>query len=107
MSTARDRHRRRELAGRFAARALCVLFVFQMLLAVFGDRGLIAMQAARRDEAALRDRVAAMRREHVELQARIRRLREDPSAVEEIARRELGLIKPGEVVFILRDLPAQ
>ena len=29
-----------------------------------------------------------------------RRLREDPTAIEELARRELGLIKPGEKVFI-------
>ena len=107
MSTARDRHRRRELAGRIAARALCVLFVFQMLLAVFGDRGLLALQAARRDEEALRARIEAMRQENLELRNQARRLREDPSAIEEIARRELGLIKPGEVVFILRDLPAQ
>ena len=34
-----------------------------------------------------------------------RRLREDPAAIEEIARRELGLIKPGERVFILKDVP--
>ena len=33
-----------------------------------------------------------------------RRLREDPAAIEEQARRELGLIKPGEVLFIVKDL---
>ena len=33
-----------------------------------------------------------------------RRLREDPSAIEEQARRELGLIKPGEVLFIVKDI---
>ena len=35
-----------------------------------------------------------------------RRLREDPAAIEEIARRELGLIKRGERVFIVKDLPS-
>ena len=35
----------------------------------------------------------------------VRRLTEDPSAIEEIARRELGLIRPGERVFIIKDLP--
>ena len=35
----------------------------------------------------------------------IRRLREDPSAVEELAREELGLIKDGELLIILRDTP--
>ncbi|MGE3405088.1 MAG: septum formation initiator family protein [Vicinamibacterales bacterium] len=33
-----------------------------------------------------------------------RRLREDPSAIEDIARRELGLIRPGEKLFILKDI---
>ena len=28
-----------------------------------------------------------------------------PAAIEEVARRELGLIKPGEKVFIIKDLP--
>jgi cell division protein FtsB len=32
-----------------------------------------------------------------------RRLREDPSAIESVARRDLGLIKPGEKVFIVKD----
>ena len=35
----------------------------------------------------------------------IRRLREDPSAVEELAREELGLMKDGELLIILRDMP--
>jgi cell division protein FtsB len=33
-----------------------------------------------------------------------RRLRDDPAAIEEQARRELGLIKPGEVLFIIKDI---
>jgi cell division protein FtsB len=40
----------------------------------------------------------------VRLREEARRLREDPTAVEEIARRELGLIKPGERLFIVKDL---
>ena len=29
----------------------------------------------------------------------------DPEALEEIARKDLGLIKPGEKLFIIRDAP--
>ena len=36
----------------------------------------------------------------------IRRLREDPAAVEELARDELGLIKDGELLIIMRDTPS-
>ena len=31
--------------------------------------------------------------------------RNDPTALEELARKDLGLIKPGEKLFILRDVP--
>ena len=40
------------------------------------------------------------------LAAEITRLREDPQAVEELAREELGLLKDGELLVILRDVPA-
>jgi len=76
-------------------------------MAVVGDRGLLALQAARRDLDALGAQVAALRSENLALQRRIRRLREDPAAIEELARRELGLIKPGEIVFTIREIPAQ
>jgi hypothetical protein len=36
---------------------------------------------------------------------RARRYREDPATLEELARRDLGFIKPGEKLFIIRDLP--
>ena len=43
--------------------------------------------------------------ENAKLRETARRLKDDPSAIEEIARRELGLIKPGERVFIVKDVP--
>ena len=48
---------------------------------------------------------AGQRAENAKLRDQARRLREDPTAMEEIARRELGLIKPGERVFIVKDIP--
>ena len=42
--------------------------------------------------------------DNAELREMARRLREDPAAIEEQARRELGLIKPGEVLFIVKDI---
>jgi cell division protein FtsB len=70
-----------------------------------GDRGLLAMLRARQEYDALSASIARQRAENARLRDTARRLREDPSAIEEIARRELGLIKPGERVFILKDVP--
>jgi cell division protein FtsB len=73
--------------------------------AVVGEKGLLAMLKARRQYSALEQSLAHARTENARLREEARRLREDPSAVEEIARRELGLIKPGEKLFIVKDVP--
>ena len=49
--------------------------------------------------------IARQRAENARLLEEARRLREDPSMIEEIARRELGLIRPGELLFIVKDVP--
>ena len=71
----------------------------------FGERGLVAMLRARHEYDELAASIARQRAENTRLRDEARRLREDPAAIEEIARRELGLIKPGEKVFIVKDVP--
>lgn len=71
----------------------------------FGERGLLAMLRARHEYDELAAGIARQRADNARLRDEARRLKEDPAAIEEIARRELGLIKPGEKVFIVRDVP--
>lgn len=87
---------------------LLVLFVAAVIVVdgLVGDRGLLAMLRARHEYDQLAGSIARQRAENARLREQARRLREDPSAIEEIARRELGLIKPGERVFILKDVKA-
>ena len=75
--------------------------------ALVGDQGLIAMLRARRQYDQLAGDIARQRVENARLREEARRLRDDPTAIEEVARRELGLIRPGEKVFIVKDLPAK
>jgi cell division protein FtsB len=70
-----------------------------------GDRGLLATMRARREYDTAVAAVARQRVENARLREEARRLREDPDAIEEIARRELGLIRRGEKVFIIKDAP--
>jgi len=86
---------------------LLLLFVASAIVvdALVGDRGLVAMLRARHQYDELAASIARQRAENARLRDQVRRLREDPTAIEEIARRELGLIKPGERVFILKDVP--
>jgi len=72
--------------------------------AVAGEKGLLALLQARRQYSALERSLERARAENAELRDLARRLREDPQAIEEQARRELGLIKPGEMLFIIKDV---
>jgi cell division protein FtsB len=89
-------------------RIVQILLVFLasviMVDALVGDRGLLATMRARREYDELAATIARERVENAQLREEARRLKEDPSAIEEIARRELGLIKPGEKVFIVKDI---
>ena len=85
---------------------LLVLLVASIIIVdgLVGDRGLLAMLRARHEYEQLAGSIARQRAENARLRDQARRLREDPSAIEEIARRELGLIRPGERVFIVKDV---
>ena len=55
----------------------------------------------------LQDRVRALEEQNARLAEEIRLLSDDPQTLEAIARIELGLVKPGETVFILPETPAE
>lgn len=87
---------------------LLVVLVASIIIVdgLVGDRGLLAMLRARHEYDELAASISRQRAENARLRDQARRLREDPTAIEEIARRELGLIKAGERVFIVKDVPA-
>lgn len=72
--------------------------------ALVGDKGLLATSKARQEYRALETSLDQARAENARLRDEARRLREDPAAIEEIARKELGLMKPGEKLFIVKDV---
>jgi cell division protein FtsB len=106
--TGTDAGKRPRTSHRARSRTIvhALLFVAAALIvldALAGDRGLLAMLRVRREYRELAASVARARAENTRLAEQARRLREDPAAVEEVARRELGLIKPGEKLFIVKD----
>jgi len=80
---------------------VCVLAVD----ALVGDQGLLASIRARKHYNELAADLARLRNENAALRAEAHRVRYDPAAIEELARRELGLMSPGEKLFIIKDVP--
>ena len=83
-----------------------LLFVASLIVVdgLVGERGLLAMLRARHEYDELQATIARQRTDNARLRDQARRLIDDPAAIEEIARRELGLIRPGEKLFIIRDV---
>lgn len=89
-------------------RALQYLLVFVTVVlvvdALVGDRGVLEGRRARQQYEELDRAIEALKEENARMRNDIRRLRDDPSEIESVAREELGLIKPGEVLFIIKDV---
>jgi len=92
------------LGSRLLKVALAFVACALALDALVGARGLPAVLQARHEYEALSGELDRIRAENARLRQEVRRLREDPEAIEEIARRDLHLIRPGEKVFIIRDV---
>ncbi len=84
----------------YALGFVCIVLVVDALV---GDKGLLDTIRARRQFATLSDALAHKRQENARLRDDIRRLNNDAGTIESLAREELGLMRSGEVLFIVRD----
>ena len=92
----------------FRRRGVHLLLIFVTLVlvidALIGEKGLMESMHAQRQFRELGASLDRLRLENAHLRDEARRLKEDPATIESLARDQLGLIRPGEIVFILKDL---
>jgi cell division protein FtsB len=91
-------------ASPWLRRALVFAICALLLDALFGDRGLAETRRARAEYAAAAADLQRMKAENAGLREQIRRLEHDPVTIEALARRELGYIRPGEILVVVRDV---
>jgi cell division protein FtsB len=73
-----------------------------LLLSLVGDRGLLQLYRMARVKAHLEQEVEVLERGNALLRQEVEALRHHSSRSEEIARQDLGLVRPGEVVYQFR-----
>lgn len=93
------RHPHNPWIGRVLVFAICVLGADGL----FGERSLAEGMRARRDYEAAAGAMHRLKQENTRLREQVRALREDGRTIESVARRELGLIRPGEILVTVRD----
>ena len=66
---------------------------------VFGAHGYLAMRRSEQQIEQLRGEIDRLNRQNQELTQDVNALKTDPAAIEKIAREEMGLARPGEMIF--------
>lgn len=80
-----------------AVLGICVFGLF--LHDIFGTHGYLAMRRTKQDIERVQGEIARLNKENGELSQEVKALKSDPHKIESIARDELGLAKPGEVII--------
>jgi cell division protein FtsB len=91
----------RKLRRRVMVFILYTIFISGLVAAMFGQGGLLDLLRLHEDLGTARAELAEQQARVQSLRRQVERLRSDPAARERVAREELGLVKPGEVVFLL------
>lgn len=81
--------------------ALFALFVHD----VFGPHGFIAMRRTQKEIEQIREQIGQMNEQNKSLAEQVNSLKSDPKSIERIAREEMGLARPGEMIFKIPDSP--
>ena len=98
---------RRAPAPRRTWRYVLLLVTILLLANAFvGERGLVALFRADQEHARLQQAIDTLRTENIRMHRYTRALTDEPRFIEDLARGELGMISPGEQLFIVRTVPA-
>ena len=85
---------------RIALAVFGLLTVAMLLLAVFNEKGALQVHAQAKKFDGIESEINKLDTENQKLTTEIQALRTDPTAIEKLAREELKLVKPGEVVLV-------
>ena len=88
------------LLPRIAVGVFGLLTVGMVLLSIFDPHGVLAVRKlhAKRDQ--VNSEVATLNKENEQLKKEIDLLRHDPATIERIAREQLNLVKPNEIILV-------
>ncbi len=66
---------------------------------IFGTHGFLAMRRTQQEIKRVTFELQQLNKENLQLEQEVKELKTDPQKIEKIARDELGLAKPGEVII--------
>ena len=74
------------------------------ILTFFGEKGILHLLRLRKEVVRIKEKNIKLEEENQKLKEEVKRLQSDKRYIEEIARKELGMVKEGEIIYQF-DLP--
>jgi len=93
----------------YGATLLGLLLLALVVHDIFGTHGFLAMRRTQQEIKKTKADIELLNKENAQLADEVKDLKSDPRKIEKIARDELGLAKPGEVIIKIpqsQQLPA-
>jgi len=88
---------------RGAILALVLVCLALIVHEIFGGNGYLALRRQRREFNSLQQQIQQLQEENQKLEKQIQALRSDPKAIEKLAREEMHLARPGELIYTLPE----
>lgn len=82
---------------------LCLALFALLVHDIFGPHGFIAMRRTQKEIDDIRAQIGKVNAENKSLADEVDALKTDPKSIERIAREEMGLARPGEMIFKLPE----
>jgi cell division protein FtsL len=89
----------RSLVRPYGRGLLGLLVLVMMVHDVFGTHGFLAMRRTQNEIRKVKANLDALRKENAALAQEVKDLNTDPRLIEKIARDDLGLARPGEIII--------
>ncbi len=80
---------------------LVVIILMMLGYAVFGERGVVRIVKAERQKEQLEAELSALQQQQQQLREEIDRLQHDKDYWEQLARKKLGMVREGELIYHL------
>ncbi len=93
----------RKTLSRNALLALILVCLFLVVHEIFGEHGWLAMRRQQEEYESLQRQIQQLQQENQQLEQQIKALKSDPKAIEKLAREQMRLARPGEIIYTLPE----
>jgi len=98
-----DRHWDAATLRRDAMYILMLACIAMFVHEIFGKHGILALRREQQDIQSLHQQIQQLQQENEQLDKQVKALKSDPKAIERLAREQMHLARPGEIIYTLPE----